>query len=194
MNIAKAAGKIKLAPVAFIFLLLFQISNYGLTLDDLRKDQKLTPHRFASYFAHFQFVFHSEVQEPETFLLTQSGDCDDYAILADLILKEKGYKTRLITVRMPAAIHVVCYVEEAKGYLDYNNRNKFTKVVSSDGTLQDVALKVAHSFDSRWTSITEFTFENGLKRLVCTVFDKPIYTAKAQQHGPMVASTPLKGL
>ena len=91
----------------------------SLTLAELRADPKLTPSRFANYFKDFRFIEHAEVQEPDVFLLSRAGDCDDYAILADMVLRPRGYHTRLIYVQMPAGpAHVVCYIAEEKGYLN----------------------------------------------------------------------------
>ena len=138
----------------------------AVTMEELRNDTKLTPARFARYFANFKYQFHDEVQDPQTFLTTRTGDCDDYATLAAEVLSARGYKTRLITVRMPSVNHVVCYVEETRCYLDFNNRTYLIRTVSSDGSLTDIARKVAKSFDSKWTSVSEFTFADQIKRLV----------------------------
>lgn len=141
----------------------------ALTLSELRSDSKLTPKRFARYFSDFEFRFHAEVQPAEVFLATQSGDCDDFAVLAARVLGEKGYVTRLISVRMDAGVHVVCYVEDTRCYLDFNNRGYMMRTTKSDGSMKDIARKVAKSFDSDWTTVSEFQFEFGSKRLVSAV-------------------------
>lgn len=141
----------------------------GVTLEDLRRDSKLTPQRFARYFANFKFEYHAEVQAPEVFLASESGDCDDYATLAAMVLSEKGYTTRLVAVRMPGGVHVVCHVVEARCYLDYNNREFLVRTVGTNGSLADIARKVAWSSGGSWTSASEFTFQNGVKRMVTTV-------------------------
>ncbi|MEK7677860.1 MAG: transglutaminase domain-containing protein [Verrucomicrobiota bacterium] len=160
-----------------LLLWLFTGCLAGVTLEDLRRDVKLTPRSFARYFADFSYKFHEEIQTPEVFLATQNGDCDDYATLADLILREKGYTTRLMAVRMPGLTHVVCYVAETKCYLDFNNRTYLVRTVSSGGSLQDVARKVAKSFEANWTSASEFTYGNGVKRLVTTITKTQPYMA-----------------
>jgi hypothetical protein len=142
----------------------------AITFDELKSDAKLTPKRFASYFTDFEYRFHAEVQPPEVFLTTRSGDCDDYAILADMVLRPKGYETRLVSVRMPGLlVHVVCYVTQEKGYLDYNNRVYMVKVAKSGPGIREVAAKVAKSLEANWTSASEFVYTNGVKRLVATV-------------------------
>jgi hypothetical protein len=136
----------------------------ALTLEELRATHQLTPARFARQFANFKFERHDQVQAPQMFLAHQAGDCDDYATLAAEVLREKGYTTRLVSVRMAEDIHVVCYIEETRCYLDFNNRIYLVKTVSSDGSLKDIANKVAKSFDTRWFSASEFTFRDGSKR------------------------------
>src|SRR4051794_24751644 len=108
----------------WLFLIGLLLSTFfcrAATLDEIRSTENLTPQKFASFFSNFEFKYHHAIQPPETFLATESGDCDDYATLASRVLKERGYTTRLVTIRMPKVTHVVCYVEESKCYLDYNN-------------------------------------------------------------------------
>lgn len=143
----------------------------AVTLDELQNDSNLTPEKFARYFSNFEFRFRAEVQPPEVFLATRSGDCDDYATLADMVLREKGYTPHLVAVRMDNMVHVVCYIEETGTLLDYNNRRHLQRAVPCEGTLEAIATKVARSFNSQWTSVSAFTYESGLKRLVRTVLD-----------------------
>ena len=141
---------------------------FGVTLDELRNDPRLTPASFARHLSNFKYARHDEVQPHEVFLETQSGDCDDYATLAATVLREKGFTTRLIAIRLPGDTHVVCYVEETGSYLDYNTRGYVIKTVSSSGKMEEIARKVARSFDSRWISASEFNYRDGLKWLVRT--------------------------
>ncbi|MBU6400142.1 MAG: transglutaminase-like domain-containing protein [Verrucomicrobia bacterium] len=165
----KPHRQIRARIAALVALGLLTTPLFGLTLEDLRRDTKLTPQRFAHYFAHFKFEFHANVQSPDQFLAGQAGDCDDYATLAATILREKGYTTRLVTVRMPGAVHVVCYVAETRCFLDYNDREFPIRTVASNGSLTDIARKVAWSFGDTWTSASEFTFVGGHKQTVTTI-------------------------
>ena len=153
----------------FLFALVVAGGLGAVTLEELRRDKSLTPDKFARYFSNFEYQFRVEIQPPEVFLETGKGDCDDFATLADLILREKGFKTRLIAVRMPGLTHVVCYVQETKSYLDFNNRSYMKKTVSSGDALTDIAKKVAKSFDASWTSASEFTYQDGIEEVVATV-------------------------
>lgn len=152
-----------------LLLLSASLASSSLTLDTLRNDPKLTPQRFARYFRDFRCVFHVEVQEPEVFLVTQSGDCDDYATVADLVLREKGFKTRLIGIRMPGITHVVCYVDDCGCYLDFNNRSYLIGSTRCQGALEAIANKVARTFGATWTTAYEFTYRDGMKKIVKVV-------------------------
>lgn len=149
----------------------------ALTLEQIRQTPDLTPAKFAAYFSDFEFQFRAQIQSPEVFLATRSGDCDDYSTLAAEVLREKGFTPRLITVRMPKVVHVVCYIEETGSYLDYNNREKKGVLEKCGPSLEEIARSVAKSYQARWTSASEFTFSVGTKRLVSTVLpgkaDKP---------------------
>ena len=150
----------------------FCLPTFGLSIQDLRRRERLTPAEFAAHFRHFQFTFRKEVQRPEVFLASRSGDCDDFSTLAAAVLREKGYTPRLISVRMPGVTHVVCYIEETNSYLDYNNRATSDFLVPSANTLDAVAESVARSYGLPWSSASEFTFGDGKKRLVKTIFER----------------------
>jgi len=132
----------------------------ALTVFELMTDPKLTPRSFAGKFERFEYEFDPEIQPAEIFLRRERGDCDDYAVLADLVLKPKGYTTRIIHIRLVGRVaHAVCYVEESKAYLDYNNRRYFWNLERSGSSLRAIANKVADSFKGNWTSVSEFTYD-----------------------------------
>ena len=157
----------------------------GLTLEDLRNDPDLTPKKLMARVSRFKFKLHAEVQCPEKFLANECGDCDDFATLAAQVLREKGYKPRLFAVRMPGLTHVVCYVPETGSYMDYNNRIYTKNLVKCKPAINDIADQVAKSFDSSWTTASEFIYTNQVKILVATV-------ARAEKFSPPAAivSTP----
>ena len=140
------------------------------TLAELRDTPNLTPERLMAFFADFKFELSRQVQAPETFLANRAGDCDDFATLAADLLRERGYTTRLIVVYMPHDVHVVCYVGETRNYLDYNRRKEASPLVKCDSDLGAIANSVSQSFRCPWRSASEFTFHNGAKRFVSTVF------------------------
>lgn len=164
------------------FVALMQ-SLAAVTLDDLRREPPpMTPPRFAAFFTDFTYQYFEEIQPVEVFLATRNGDCDDYATLAAMILAEKGLHPRLFAIRMPGLVHVVCYVGETQTYLDYNNRVYLKKTAPADGSLKDIARRVAKSFDASWTSCSEFTYTNGVKHMVSTI---------VKTGGGIVPSAPL---
>jgi hypothetical protein len=150
---------------------LLAISSNALTLEQIESSPNLSPEQFASFFRSFAFHFCSEVQPAEKFLATESGDCDDYAILASNVLRRHGYTPRLIAVRMPKVVHVVCYIPETSSYLDYNLRAQGKGIVECRPEIAEVARSVAKSYSAKWSSASEFTFEAGAKRLVQTVVE-----------------------
>lgn len=125
----------------------------------LKARQDLTPESLLHSFANFSFELGDRVQEPETFLERKRGDCDDFARLAADLLAQRGYKTKLVTVMMQAQTHVVCYVQEAHGFLDFNHRADPQPVVPSDGSLEDIALKVSRYFRSSWWMASEVKYD-----------------------------------
>lgn len=144
-------------------------------------EEKMSPRKFAAYFKDFDYKFHSDIQPAEVFLETQTGDCDDYSILADKVLRKHGFTTKLVSVRMPGLLtHVVCYVVEEKVYLDFNNRVYLSRTERSDPDLRSIAQKVARSFEANWTSVSEFTYRDGVKQLVQTVSKTDTYTAESE--------------
>jgi hypothetical protein len=162
------------------------------TLSDLLSDSKMTPKKFAGYFEDFEFELHPfDVQDPDVFLETQRGDCIDYAVMADYVLKQDGYSTRLIRVEMVGKNmgHAVCYVTQSTAYLDFNNRKYFFKLARSGQRLREIANEVADSFDANWTFASEFTYtyKEDVKRAVMTVVktDPPDTDPDAAGHsGP----------
>jgi hypothetical protein len=145
---------------------------HAVTLQTLREDAHLTPERFASYFHGFKFKAFERLQRTEVFLASRTGDCDDYAVLAAAILRERGYTTRLIVVFMPKEIHVVCYVVETRSYLDFNNRRLPVRTAPSGSELAEIAEQVARSFGSNWYCVSEFIMDRGERRFVETDFPR----------------------
>jgi len=142
------------------------------TMNDLLSDPKLTPKRFANHFEKFDFEYNVLVQAPDVFLSRQKGDCADYAILGDFVLRQKKYQTRLIRVVLVGSLaHDVCYVYEVKAYLDYNNRQYFSNLQKSGRSIREIADDVADSFQANWTSASVYTYDysEDIKHLTLTV-------------------------
>jgi hypothetical protein len=157
-----------------VFSFLGATGAQAFTVADLLAEPKLTPKHFADHFEDFEFGLHPfDVQDPELFLSSRRGDCIDYAVLADYVLKRDGYGTRMIRVAMVGLNmgHAVCYVTESGAYLDYNNRVYFIKLKRSSPRIRAIADKVADSFDASWSFATEFTYtyDEHVKRAVMTV-------------------------
>ena len=156
-----------------------------LTVDQLRDDPNLTPERFARYFRDFAFKLGDTRQAPEDFLALRSGDCEDYASLAAEVLRRRTYTTKLIAVFMDGQTHVVCYVDEVHGYLDYNLRKEATTIQGSSGTLEDIADKVAAYFRAPWRSVSEFKYEANKPR-----FGRILFAGERNQPKPEPQPSP----
>ena len=160
--------------VLSVSVLFFPLTrSNAITLSELRGMAKITPESFASYFSDFEFKFHDEVQDHEKFLASKSGDCDDYATLAADVLSKHGYTPRLIAIRMKGETHVVCYINETRSYLVYNCRKDDKKTVPCDSSIKEIARKVAKSFGRDWVATYQFTFSEGVKRLVQSIIPNP---------------------
>ena len=146
---------------AILLLTLMLGNSQAGELTRLKQDQELTPQRLLSRFADFAYELGDELQDAETFLRRRRGDCDDFAHLASRLLTQRGWHPRLVVVMMGGQTHVVCYVREARGFLDFNRRALTDPIVPSDGSLEDIADKVAASFRSRWWTVSEFEYRNG---------------------------------
>ncbi len=169
-----SANRLKICALAFICA--FGVVRLtAVTLAELLNDPKMAPKRFAGYFSEFKFDLHPfDVQNPDQFLASECGDCIDYAVMADYVLKRKGYETRLIRIEMVGHNmgHAVCYVTESRAYLDYNNRSYTLKLEHSGPTVREIATEVADSFAANWTFAQEFIFgsyDTYAKRAVFTI-------------------------
>jgi hypothetical protein len=136
----------------------------GLSMRMLRESPNLTPEVFMAYFRDFSFKLGDQLQDPDVFLDTRTGDCDDFASLAEVLLRERNFTTQLIAVFMDGQTHVVCYVQEVQGYLDYNLRGRDIPLQPSSGQLEDIADQVSAYFRTPWRSVAEFESQAGIRR------------------------------
>jgi len=169
---AAASSTLQRQLACFVVFAILVGNLPAVTLPELLRDPKMNPKRFASLFEDFAYEYSPVVQPAERFLQARSGDCDDYAVLADHVLREKSFSPRLIHVRMVGRVaHAVCYVTENRAYLDYNNRRVFFTLTRSGSSLREIATKVADSLEANWTSASEFTFayETNRKQFTLTV-------------------------
>lgn len=174
-----SASSISLRPARAALWLLLLASGVAapadldaVTLKELTDHSGLNPKKFAAYFGDFAYEFNGPIQSAATFLAREKGDCDDYAVLADYVLKKRGFGTRLIHIRLAGRVaHAVCYVEENKAYLDYNNRAVFFTLTRSAPDLREIAEKVAASLEANWTTASEFRYSYSTRRktMIATV-------------------------
>jgi hypothetical protein len=139
-------------------------------LNDLLNQKGLTPEGLARIFADFVYELRPQLQEPETFLQRKSGDCADYSNLASTVLSHHGYTTKMVVVMMSTQTHVVCYIKEVGGFLDYNHRADSHPVIASNGSLEDIATKVAGDFRCQWHMASAFRYHSGSPEYLDSVF------------------------
>ena len=94
----------------------------------------------------------------------------NYAVLADKVLKTKGFHTRLIVIRLPGeTVHDVCYVNEDKAYIDCSEDRFILALNHSGETIREIADDYSAYVNMNWTSASEFTYTNGGRQLIATV-------------------------
>lgn len=171
--------------VVCLILTGFSVAAHPGALGALAGQSDLTPENLIRSFAGFTFELSAQPQDAETFLQRKRGDCDDFASLASRLLADRGYKTKLIVVMLEQQTHVVCYVKEAHGFLDFNHRSDAHPIIKSDGSLEDIAQKVAGDFRSRWQMASEFRYENKLPVYLEIVFPSAavIPAVEERRHG-----------
>jgi hypothetical protein len=180
MRRATSRARVFALPVSFGLICAAAASD-AVGLNDLLNQKDLTPEGFARVCADFAFELAPQVQAPDAFLKRKCGDCVDFSSLASTVLNHRGYTTKLVVVMMPNQTHVVCYVKEAGGFLDYNHRADAHPVVPSDGSLEDIAGKVSSDFRSDWRMASAFRYGKGAPVYLDTVF--PTASALASSPG-----------
>jgi hypothetical protein len=174
----------RLAPSARAFgavacvAICLPLSARASSLVDLEVQKDLTPEALLKSFAGYTYELGEQVQDAETFLQRKRGDCDDFASLAESILAKRGFHAKLVVIMMARETHVVCYVKEAGGFLDFNFRNETRPVIESDGSLEDIATKVAGYFKSKWHMASEFKYQGERTVFVESAF--PLATVKSE--------------
>lgn len=93
-----------------------------------------------------------------------------YPILADKVLKTKGYTTRLVVIRQPGdTIHDVCHVAQEQGYIECSDREYVLTLQRSGSTIREIANTYSDSVLMNWTTASEFIFTNGMRQVQATV-------------------------
>jgi hypothetical protein len=144
----------------------------------------LTPESLTHCFADFAFELSDDVQEANQFLQRKRGDCADFAKLVSEVLSRHRYNSKLVVVMMERQTHVVCYVKERDGYLDYNLRAAAEPIVRSTEALEDIADKVADSFRSKWRMASEIRYEGVTPVFVLSTFPQAPATSPAPTQLP----------
>jgi len=167
--------KLRFSALLLAAIFITPFAGRALTMKELRAMPNVTPEKLEKLFADFAYKFHPEIQPHDVFLKTKSGDCDDFATVAAEILQARGYTPRMIAIRMKGETHVVCYIPEEGGYLDYNTRKEKSPLVPCSPEITAIATKVAVGFRRDWVATYEFTYDpkEDVKRLVNNIIPNP---------------------
>lgn len=93
-----------------------------------------------------------------------------HVILADKVLRAKGYQTRLVVVRLAGeTLHDVCYVGQDAAYIDCSDATYVLALNHSGATLREIADDFGAYVSMNWTSASEFVYTNGSRQLLSTV-------------------------
>jgi hypothetical protein len=177
-GIAGRAAKSGLRSLLFLCFLGAIVTARAEGLDDLLNQEAVTPDGVARVCAGYSFELNPTLQSPETFLQRKRGDCADFANLASIVLSHWGYHPKMVVVMMAKQTHVVCYVKEVGGFLDYNHRADSHPVIPSDGSLEDIAGKVCRDFRSEWHLASAFRYHQGSPYYLETTFPSDESAAK----------------
>jgi hypothetical protein len=94
----------------------------------------------------------------------------NYAVLADKVLKGKGYQTYLVVVRLPGeTLHDVCYANQDQAYIDCSEATFVLALNHCGPTIREIADDYGGYVSMNWTSASTFTFTNGIRHLMGTV-------------------------
>ena len=188
-NVAKSSDTFRAARHLIGSLLAIASIASANLVDDLKAQKDLTPDSFIRHFADFTYELGDQVQEPESFLERKRGDCDDFAKLASDVLTQRGYKTKVVVVMMEKETHVVCYVAEAHGFLDFNFRAAAKPIIESDGSLEHVAQKVSAYFRSKWHMASEVRYKDNRPVFVDNTFPLAVTAKSTDTNKPDAVKT-----
>jgi hypothetical protein len=116
---------------------------------------------------------------------------NDYPILADMVLKPKGYGTRLVLVNMPGlpTPDDCCYVSQAASFIHYNSSNSVIQLEGSGSTIRQIATTMANHLNMDWTTASEFVYSNGMGQILATVVESDPVSSD-----PVAGTTPTSAI
>ena len=118
-------------------------------LNDLLNQKDLTPESLARGFADFTFELASPDAGAGGVFTAQMRRLRGLSpIWRPPSWHRRGYTTKLVVVMMSTQTHVVCYVKEAGGFLDYNHRARLASHYHLRRFVGRIAGKVAGDFRS----------------------------------------------
>ncbi|MFC1517370.1 transglutaminase-like domain-containing protein [Candidatus Margulisiibacteriota bacterium] len=102
--------------------------------------------------------YDDEFRAPQTTFGLRYGDCDDYALFAEYVLKEHGYETEIISVFSATKGHTVCVWKD--------NNKKYNHLSNSD--LRKISVKklekIAEDVYADWKVYSIYPSNQGIVR------------------------------
>jgi hypothetical protein len=116
---------------------------------------------------------------------------NDYPILASIVMKPKGYQTRLVLVNMPGlpTPDDCCFVSQAGSFIHYNSSNSVLQLEGSGSTIRQIATTMAKNLNTDWTTASEFVYSNGMGQILATVVE-----ADPPSSDPVAGTTPTSSI
>lgn len=118
--------------IALIFILSGEClaGNFGLEISRIK-----TPQALASWLAkNFSYAIESRDvwQSPQETLETKSGDCEDFAILAQDVLNKIGISSQIMVVRFKDSnlAHAICIWKNESGYYEFISNKELIRTTS----------------------------------------------------------------
>jgi hypothetical protein len=122
--------------VIFFALLGLSMAAQSLSLVDIASRVK-TPEALAGWLSsnvRYEFAMGDGWQAPEEIIKLKKGDCDDFAVLAQAILKEIGIKSDVVILKFRgiSIAHAVCVWKDAAGNISFISNQKLYHTAESD--------------------------------------------------------------
>lgn len=89
-------------------------------------------------------------QSPEEFLSRRQGDCEDYALLAEAVLRRQGKEAFVFSLYGPGYAHTVCIFKE-QGLYHIFNQDKVIRC--SAGSVEEAAALLCPQW--KWGAVAE---------------------------------------
>jgi hypothetical protein len=122
--------------IIFFALLGLSMAAQNLTLADIALRVK-TPEALAGWLSsnfRYEYSIGDGWEAPEKIIKLKKGDCDDFAVLAQAILKEIGIKSDVVVLKFKglSIAHAICVWKDAAGNISFISNQKLYQTAEPD--------------------------------------------------------------